>query len=239
MTNEEGNGEKDNYFDNVSEDNNPKIGRPGIVVFSGGTAFNAASAEMASRNVGGDIAGLVDRENISRSNSISSLIDLLGGMGESEANNANLNNIAGGTKVWHVLPVTDDGGSTAEIVRVLGGPAVGDIRSRLLRLAPGTTNESRAVLRLLGHRLVSMSSLEKNDGDDNDEVTHEKVSRMARGEWLDILDGGQPATYQQSYNLDNYNDNGVKNQQQSYEHPLWKGVSAPYRSVSFNGCFSN
>lgn len=39
------------------------------------------------------------------------------------------------TRVTHVLPVSDDGGSTAEIVRVLGGPAVGDIRSRCLRLA--------------------------------------------------------------------------------------------------------
>ncbi|XWS12535.1 hypothetical protein CRYUN_Cryun37aG0097500 [Craigia yunnanensis] len=33
-------------------------------------------------------------------------------------------------RVAHVLPVSDDGGSTAEIVRVLSGPAVGDIRSR-------------------------------------------------------------------------------------------------------------
>ncbi|KAJ6377276.1 hypothetical protein OIU76_026281 [Salix suchowensis] len=39
------------------------------------------------------------------------------------------------TRVAHVLPVSDDGGSTAEIVRVLGGPAVGDIRSRCLRLS--------------------------------------------------------------------------------------------------------
>jgi 2-phospho-L-lactate transferase CofD len=39
------------------------------------------------------------------------------------------------TRVSHVLPVSDDGGSTAEIVRVIGGPAVGDIRSRCLRLA--------------------------------------------------------------------------------------------------------
>lgn len=41
------------------------------------------------------------------------------------------------TRIAHVLPVSDDGGSTAEIVRVLGGPAVGDIRSRCLRLAGG------------------------------------------------------------------------------------------------------
>jgi hypothetical protein len=41
------------------------------------------------------------------------------------------------TRIAHVLPVSDDGGSTAEIVRVVGGPAVGDIRSRCLRLAGG------------------------------------------------------------------------------------------------------
>ena len=45
------------------------------------------------------------------------------------------------TKVAHVLPVSDDGGSTAEIVRVLGGPAVGDIRSRCLRLADASNVE--------------------------------------------------------------------------------------------------
>lgn len=45
------------------------------------------------------------------------------------------------TRVTHVLPVSDDGGSTAEIVRVLGGPAVGDIRSRCLRLADDSDEE--------------------------------------------------------------------------------------------------
>ena len=40
-----------------------------------------------------------------------------------------------------MLPVSDDGGSTAEIVRVLGGPAVGDIRSRCLRLADDSNTE--------------------------------------------------------------------------------------------------
>ncbi|KAJ4980591.1 hypothetical protein NE237_031428 [Protea cynaroides] len=57
------------------------------------------------------------------------------------------------TRVAHVLPVSDDGGSTAEIVRVLGGPAVGDIRSRCLRLSDESTSEALAVRRLLGHRL--------------------------------------------------------------------------------------
>ncbi|CAN0853388.1 Uncharacterized protein YNL011C [Linum grandiflorum] len=57
------------------------------------------------------------------------------------------------TRVAHVLPVSDDGGSTAEIVRVLGGPAVGDIRSRCLRLSDQSTVEALAVRKLLGHRL--------------------------------------------------------------------------------------
>nr|XP_043622663.1 uncharacterized protein YNL011C [Erigeron canadensis] len=57
------------------------------------------------------------------------------------------------TSVAHVLPVSDDGGSTAEIVRVLGGPAVGDIRSRCLRLSDQSTSEALAVRTLLGYRL--------------------------------------------------------------------------------------
>ncbi|CAI0444885.1 unnamed protein product [Linum tenue] len=57
------------------------------------------------------------------------------------------------TRVTHVLPVSDDGGSTAEIVRVLGGPAVGDIRSRCLRLSDQSTVEALSVRSLLGHRL--------------------------------------------------------------------------------------
>ncbi|XP_024992621.1 uncharacterized protein YNL011C isoform X2 [Cynara cardunculus var. scolymus] len=57
------------------------------------------------------------------------------------------------TCVAHVLPVSDDGGSTAEIVRVLGGPAVGDIRSRCLRLSDQSSSEALAVRTLLGYRL--------------------------------------------------------------------------------------
>ncbi|KAM2173639.1 hypothetical protein ACFX1R_038456 [Malus domestica] len=72
------------------------------------------------------------------------------------------------TRVAHVLPVSDDGGSTAEIFRVLGGPAVGDIRSRCLRLADKSTSEAVAVHRLLGHRLAL-------------------DSRQAKSEWYDIV----------------------------------------------------
>lgn len=75
--------------------------------------------------------------------------------------------------VAHVLPVSDDGGSTAEIVRVLGGPAVGDIRSRCLRLSDDATTEARAVRALLGHRLP-------------------RESGEARLEWYEIVEGRSP-----------------------------------------------
>lgn len=55
--------------------------------------------------------------------------------------------------VTHVLPVSDDGGSSAEVIRALGGPAVGDIRSRCLRLAEESSRESVAVKDLLAHRI--------------------------------------------------------------------------------------
>ena len=219
-----------NFEDESDTDSqhNPRRGRPGIVVFSGGTAFNSASAEMASRIIevgiaesnagsaieGDDAVGGANNgglDGISRENSLVDLVTLgtLTFDEEDKAKEAHKPavGIAGGTKVWHVLPVTDDGGSTAEIVRVLGGPAVGDIRSRLLRLAPGTTNEARAVRRLLGHRLVSMESWRERHP--NKQITREKVSKMAREEWLDILEGAHDGT----------------------EHRLWKEVSTPYRSI--------
>ena len=202
---------KNDDSDNDSS-RDPHRGRPGIVVFSGGTAFNSAAADMASRITNGlDVAetGITDardkvddNEVISRDNSLADLVTFAS---LSTYEQKIPMGIAGGTKVWHVLPVTDDGGSTAEIVRVLGGPAVGDIRSRLLRLAPGTTNEARAVRRLLGHRLVSMER-GKHPGD---EATRKRISKMAREEWLDILEGGHDGK----------------------EHSLWKEVSTPYRSI--------
>ncbi|KAG5035189.1 hypothetical protein JHK87_010099 [Glycine soja] len=87
------------------------------------------------------------------------------------------------TRGAHILPVSDDGGSTGEIVSVLvflhlgifvepkfggeelgilidwvraciaGGPVVGDIRSRCLRLSVQSTVEALAVRNLVGHHL--------------------------------------------------------------------------------------
>ncbi|ODV87114.1 hypothetical protein CANARDRAFT_26542 [[Candida] arabinofermentans NRRL YB-2248] len=50
----------------------------------------------------------------------------------------------------HILPVSDNGGSTSEIIRVLGGCSVGDIRSRITRLIP---DESAPLRELLSLRL--------------------------------------------------------------------------------------
>jgi len=75
------------------------------------------------------------------------------------------------SRVCYVLPVSDDGGSTAEIVRVLGGPAIGDIRSRCIRLADESDEESCALKRLLRHRLSS-TSLD-----------------TAKWEWIQIVEG--------------------------------------------------
>ncbi|KAH7884009.1 UPF0052-domain-containing protein [Phlebopus sp. FC_14] len=76
-----------------------------------------------------------------------------------------------------VLPVSDDGGSSSEIIRVLGGPSIGDIRSRLVRLIPPAppTSPLGAVRRLLSYRLPANVS-----------------DREARAEWRDIIEGHSP-----------------------------------------------
>ena len=74
-------------------------GCPGMVVFSGGTAFNAASAEMARRGTGGRDPGPDD------------LADLLAAVAAGstsparEAREDALRAALGGTKVWHLLLV--------------------------------------------------------------------------------------------------------------------------------------
>ncbi|KAH7926200.1 UPF0052-domain-containing protein [Leucogyrophana mollusca] len=74
----------------------------------------------------------------------------------------------------YVLPVSDDGGSSSEIIRVLGGPSIGDIRSRLVRLIPAAPPGSPldAVRALLSYRLPAHVS-----------------ERDARAEWRDIIEG--------------------------------------------------
>lgn len=69
--------------------------------------------------------------------------------------------------ISYILPISDNGGSTSELIRVVGGPAIGDIRSRASRLIPSTQKQLHD---LFGHRLP-----------DNDS--------LARIEWGQIIDG--------------------------------------------------
>ncbi|KAL0094814.1 hypothetical protein F4703DRAFT_1040025 [Phycomyces blakesleeanus] len=60
--------------------------------------------------------------------------------------------------VCYVLGISDNGGSTSELLRVLGGPSIGDIRSRLIRLINVNQSDSvelRAIKDLLNYRLPS------------------------------------------------------------------------------------
>jgi len=71
----------------------------------------------------------------------------------------------------YVIPISDNGGSTSELIRVCGGPGIGDIRSRLVRLIPDDDgSEHKASMRhFFNYRLP----------DDAD---------AARHEWLDIVE---------------------------------------------------
>ncbi|KAJ7451152.1 UPF0052-domain-containing protein [Mycena latifolia] len=79
-----------------------------------------------------------------------------------------------GSNACYVLPVSDDGGSSSEIIRVLGGPSIGDIRSRLVRLIPSAPPASPldAIRTLLAYRLPAHYS-----------------EREARDEWREIIEG--------------------------------------------------
>ncbi|BGP18418.1 hypothetical protein JCM10213_001665 [Rhodosporidiobolus nylandii] len=81
-----------------------------------------------------------------------------------------------GRKTTFVVPVSDDGGSSSEIQRVLGGPALGDIRSRLTRLIPSSpANPSlNAIRRLMEYRLPGGAGVS---------------GREVKAEWAEIVEG--------------------------------------------------
>ncbi|KAK0446486.1 UPF0052-domain-containing protein [Desarmillaria tabescens] len=105
----------------------------------------------------------------------------------SEASTTSFVVISGGTggnsicsafgNACYVLPVSDDGGSSSEIIRVLGGPSIGDIRSRLIRLIPSVPASSplEAIRNLLAYRLPA-----------------HYAERQAREEWREIVEGRSP-----------------------------------------------
>ena len=73
------------------------------------------------------------------------------------------------TKITYVLPILDNGGSTSEIIRVIGGPAIGDIRSRLTRLIP---SDQSSLAQLLSYRLPLDPAQAKREWNDLVEGVH-------------------------------------------------------------------
>ncbi|KAI1340329.1 UPF0052-domain-containing protein [Xylariaceae sp. FL0016] len=75
----------------------------------------------------------------------------------------------------YVIPISDNGGSSSELIRVFGGPGIGDIRSRLVRLIPDSeTDAERASIKtLFNHRLSP-------------------DPERARADWLAIVEGRDP-----------------------------------------------
>ncbi|KAL3434874.1 hypothetical protein BDV09DRAFT_84001 [Aspergillus tetrazonus] len=71
----------------------------------------------------------------------------------------------------YIIPISDNGGSSSELIRIFGGPGIGDVRSRLVRLIPPSppNSERAAIKKLFNYRLPA------------DESAH--------SEWLAIVDG--------------------------------------------------
>ncbi|KAK5947662.1 hypothetical protein PMZ80_001816 [Knufia obscura] len=73
----------------------------------------------------------------------------------------------------YIIPISDNGGSSSELIRVFGGPGIGDVRSRLVRLIPQQpySKEREAIGSLLSYRLSGADS------------------REAKIDWSEIVDG--------------------------------------------------
>ncbi|GLI72531.1 hypothetical protein PoHVEF18_000708 [Penicillium ochrochloron] len=72
----------------------------------------------------------------------------------------------------YIIPISDNGGSSSELIRIFGGPGIGDVRSRLVRLIPDSpaNSERTAIKTLFNHRLPAQAG-------------------AAAHEWLTIVDG--------------------------------------------------
>ncbi|PYI08978.1 UPF0052 domain protein [Aspergillus sclerotiicarbonarius CBS 121057] len=72
----------------------------------------------------------------------------------------------------YIIPISDNGGSSSELIRIFGGPGIGDVRSRLVRLIPDSppNSERAAIKALFNHRLSADAT-------------------RAHGEWHSIVDG--------------------------------------------------
>ncbi|KAJ5617057.1 hypothetical protein N7537_002171 [Penicillium hordei] len=65
----------------------------------------------------------------------------------------------------YIIPISDNGGSSSELIRIFGGPGIGDVRSRLVRLIPDSpaNSERSAVKALFNHRLPAEADIATNE----------------------------------------------------------------------------
>lgn len=73
----------------------------------------------------------------------------------------------------HVITTFDSGGSSAELRRVFGMPAVGDIRARIMALADRSIPGNAETIALLGHRLPA---------DAAPQALRQELAALARGD---------------------------------------------------------
>ncbi|PHH90529.1 hypothetical protein CDD83_3371 [Cordyceps sp. RAO-2017] len=125
-------------------------------------ALSVAAAAAAARPTGRPATPNPDRSGLvvfSGGSAANSLVDVFERV--RDANRASLS---------YVMPISDNGGSTSEIIRVFGGPGIGDVRSRLVRLIPDNGDaETMAIKHLFNHRLPGAPD-------------------EARAEWFDMLE---------------------------------------------------
>ncbi|WPG99526.1 UPF0052-domain-containing protein [Acrodontium crateriforme] len=72
----------------------------------------------------------------------------------------------------YVIPISDNGGSSSEVIRVFGGPGIGDVRSRLVRLIPEDGEEATAIKHFFNHRLPRSYLPARSEWHDIIEATH-------------------------------------------------------------------
>ncbi|KAJ5269183.1 hypothetical protein N7497_010086 [Penicillium chrysogenum] len=65
----------------------------------------------------------------------------------------------------YIIPISDNGGSSSELIRIFGGPGIGDVRSRLVRLIPDSPEhpERSAIKALFNHRLPAEAGIATNE----------------------------------------------------------------------------
>ncbi|GAB0135310.1 hypothetical protein EsDP_00003653 [Epichloe bromicola] len=153
------------------------------VTSSSDAPFPSPSPSPASRSASASRTGIVVFSGGSAANNLVDVFERV-----REANKTTLS---------YVIPISDNGGSTSEIIRVFGGPGIGDVRSRLVRLIPDNkVPETIAIKHMFNHRLA-------------------RTYQAARAEWLDILEATHPLwtdisspkrelirSYLNSFNLD-------------------------------------